>query len=139
MRRTHARFEAAGLGILAVGMGTPARSMEFRKEHNLPFPLLSDPRRDAYKLYGLLRLDFRRERSMSGTVALASAAIRYGGARTPDQDMAQLGGVFIVDTAGVIRYAHRARMMHDNPSPDDLLRAAAQLPHQSDPPPTPTA
>jgi peroxiredoxin len=126
LRREYKRFEAAGLGIVAVGMGTPPRTKDFRASMGLPFPLLGDPRRQSYQRYGLLRMDFR-EVSAGNALRVARAIARYGGAASFDQDMAQLGGVFVVDTAGIVRYSHRAGQAHDNPAPDELLRAAAAM------------
>ena len=40
---------------------------------------------------------------------------------------AQLGGAFLIDTGGTIRFAHRAADAADHPSTDDLLQAAAML------------
>lgn len=109
-------------------MGTPPRTKDFRASMRLPFPVLGDPRRQAYELYGLMRVDFRRRQSpVAGAARMTRALIRRGGAISFDQDMAQLGGVFIVDTAGIVRYSHRAGQTHDNPAPDDVLRAGAGL------------
>lgn len=133
LRREYTRFQAAGLEIFAVGMGTPARTKRFRKEWQLPFPVLADPRRKAYQFYGLMRVDFRQISAHGAGGAARGVArhgvgvARYGVAVSPDQDMLQLGGVFIVDTEGIIRYAHRARQTFDNPSPGELLRAGAAL------------
>jgi peroxiredoxin len=42
-------------------------------------------------------------------------------------DVAQLGGTFVVDGAGIIRYVHRERRADDNPSNDEVLEAVAAL------------
>ena len=39
----------------------------------------------------------------------------------PKGDVLQLPGVFIIDTAGRIRYSHYARDPSDHPDPDSLL------------------
>ncbi len=120
-------FQTLGLGIVVIGLGSPARTKEFRQSIGVPFPILSDPRRESYRRYGLMRTDFRRELNPSTLTHGLHDTLRHGVKRSPDQDMLQLGGVFIVDMAGVIRYAHRARQWHDNPPVDDLLRVGAAL------------
>ncbi len=127
MRRDWERFRSAGLGIAVITLGTPARVAAFAQEWALPFPLLADPRRQAYAAYGLGKLSFRREASITSAVRAANAALRYGGAREAEQDMLQLGGVFVVDTAGIIRYTFRAERAAEFPSSDELLGVAAQL------------
>jgi peroxiredoxin len=127
MRRDWERFRAAGLGIVVVTLGTPGRVAEFAQEWSLPFPLLADPRRQAYAAYGLGKLSFRHESNITSAARAASAALRYGVAREAEQDMLQLGGVFVVDTEGVIRYTFRAERAAEFPPSDELLRVAAQL------------
>ena len=39
----------------------------------------------------------------------------------------QLGGAFLIDAGGTIRFAHRATDAADHPSTDDLLQVAAML------------
>lgn len=127
LRHAHTRFQAAGVQIVAVGLGTPVRTREFRAAMRLPFPMLCDPRRRVYRLYGLMRMQPGDSRALGTIARLAVAVARHGGAYSRDQDMLQLGGVFVVDTAGILRYARRSRAQHDNPTPDALLRVAAPL------------
>ena len=51
MRQDHDCYTAAGLDIIAIGMGSPRRAAAFRRELKLPFPMLSDPRRVSYRAY----------------------------------------------------------------------------------------
>jgi alkyl hydroperoxide reductase subunit AhpC len=110
-------------------MGTPTRTREFRQQMKLPFPLLSDPRRVSYRLYGLLRVGrtVRPRDAARRMFWLTWRGLRRGGALSRDQSMAQLGGVFLVDTGGIVRYARLSHEMHDNPRPAELLRAGAAL------------
>ena len=129
MRADYERFEAAGLGIVAIGLGSPKRTREFRSSYDLPFPLLADPRQVAYQAYGLTNIRLRREANIGAALRFARAALREGGAR-PEEDPRQLGGVFIVDTGGIIRYAYRSARMSDIPPNDDLLQVAVQMAQQ---------
>ncbi len=128
MREDHQRFEQAGLAIVAIGMGSPVRAQEFRESLALPFPLLSDPRRVAYGAYGLLHMSLRREASLHSAIRLTQAVLHHGGAREREQPVRQLGGVFIVDPAGVIQYAFRSERASEHPANDDLIRLATCLP-----------
>ena len=124
MRQDYQLFQQAGLDVVAVGLGSPTRTREFRQEFQVPFPILSDPRRVAYRAYGLLRLNLRREATITSAVRMVRASIRHGGRREPEQDMLQLGGVFVVGTNGIIQYAFRSSRAYEFPSSHELLRAA---------------
>lgn len=123
LRNDLERFEAAGLQIVAIGQGSAARAKEFRAEMDLSFPLLADPRRVAYQAYGLLHMDIRREANLKSAINGARAIIKYGAAHSPDQDVRQLGGAFVVGTDGTILFAHRAQRASDNPAHEALLGA----------------
>jgi hypothetical protein len=40
-------------------------------------------------------------------------------------DQAQLGGTFVVDVSGTVRYVHRGWRSDDNPSNEEVLAAVA--------------
>lgn len=87
--------------------------------------MLADPRRAAYTAYDLLRMDFKREASLARLKHTVQAAVAHGAAISTDQDMRQLGGVFVVGVDGVIRFAHRSLRVDDVPQPRRLIAAAA--------------
>ena len=124
LRNDWARFEDAGVGVVAIGQGSAARTKVFEQEMELPFPLLADPRRTAYQAYGLTQASLRAEANLAALGRHMRAAVAHGGAREAEQDMGQLGGVFVVDTAGTVRLAKPQRSMSDVPANDDLLAAA---------------
>lgn len=121
LRDDRARFAAAGLGIVAIGQGSAAKTKEFAWQLNMPFPLLADPRRVAYDAYGLGQINLRRELNLSGLGRRINAVVTYGARNTPDQDVRQLGGIFVVNRSGIIRYAHRQQRISDVPPNDALL------------------
>ena len=127
MRQEYDRYTMAGLEIIAIGMGSPRRTAAFRRELELPFPMLSDPRRVSYHAYGLLKMSLRREASIASAMHFARNVARHGGAREADQNMLQLGGVFVVDQQGIVRYAFRSARAHEYPTVEQLIRVASSL------------
>lgn len=124
MRREQDRLRAAGLAVVLIGLGAPEEARDFRAALKLPFPVLCDPEQRAYRRYGLLHMSPARELSL-GTITHGLAdTLRHGLAASRNQDMLQLGGTFVVDRDGIIRFVHRAERMHERPAIDDLLRAA---------------
>ncbi len=117
------RFQQGQLGIVAIGQGSAARSKQFQQELNVPFPLLADPRRVAYNAYGLGRVSVVREANLTTIRRGIEAVVAHGVSHSADQDMVQLGGVFVVATDGVVRYARPQQRMSDVPPNDELLAA----------------
>jgi peroxiredoxin Q/BCP len=52
LRDRYDAFQDAGYQILGISPDPPERLAEFRREHDLPFPLLSDPDHAAAAAYG---------------------------------------------------------------------------------------
>jgi peroxiredoxin len=123
LRRDKRKYAAAGVQIVLVGLGTPDKARQFRKDLDLPFTVLCDPAKTSYQAFGLTRrMQLSREARLQGVVQVIGDLARYGGAIT-DQDMVQLGGVFIVDRTGRIRFAYTALRAADRPTLADVLAA----------------
>ena len=98
---------------------------EYRDRNALPFTVVSDADRAAYRAFGLGR----------GSVARVwgwRAGLRYVGLlrdsglralRRPTEDTLQLGGDFVVDPDGTLTYGFWGRGPDDRPSVDELVAA----------------
>lgn len=126
MRDDRDRFEEAGAGVVLIGLGSPEQAAAFCSSRHWPFTCLTSPDRAAHRAYGL-------RRGSLDTVAGPRVWLPWLRNQLSDKhqgrfgqgDVAQLPGTFIVDTAGIIRYAKRGRRSNDNPSNDELLAAVA--------------
>ena len=134
LRQRYADFQAAGVEIVVVGMGTPAQTREYIAAEGLPFPLLSDPRRVAHRAYGVMRGTLR-QLAFSPRVWLHGVTASAAGHKQTAAigDTAQLSGTFLIDRAGIIRLADRADVASDYTTPDTLLAAIARLPGHAPP------
>ena len=126
------RLKAAGVAVVLVGSGTRAQGEIFRRELVVPFPIICDPDRLLFKEYGL------REMTMGDVVsplilAKTVKVIFDGGYghKFGQGSESQLGGAFIIDSGGKIRFVHRATDAADHPSADDIVQAAATLGERS--------
>jgi len=118
-------YQQAGLRVVALSMGGPTRVREAREKLKLPFTLLCDPQRVGYTAYGLLTMDTRRERSLSNAAAMVRATLRHGGGLPgPEEDVRQLGGMFVVAQDGRLLYAHRALIAADLPPNEEIIAHA---------------
>jgi len=122
IRKNVERFTEAGAEIAMITMGTGDDAAEFRKRMELPFTVLADDDQDSYRAFSVPRGGVL---SVMGPhmwpVGLKS--ILTHGAGKPVGDPWQLPGVFVVDTKGEIRFAHRAKHSADWPKTDDLVAA----------------
>lgn len=132
LREAYPRLLDAGLRVVVIGMGGPDRTRSFRETLGLPFPVLSDPRRQSYAVYGLGRSQLKKEASLNKLAMSARRAVVHGAAATLDQDMRQLGGYFVVSADGTLLSAHPAERVADPVDPDALAQIA-QLASQSEP------
>ncbi|MCG6881411.1 MAG: AhpC/TSA family protein [Deltaproteobacteria bacterium] len=114
-------FEKAGGRIMLVGMGPPKESEAFLEKFEFPFPMICDPDRKLYGAFGLKRMGTLG--FLSPSLALKSLSALAGGNMVgiPEGDVKQLGGVFIIDTTGHVRFRHLSADPSDFPSAEDVL------------------
>ena len=107
-------FAVAGAQVVAICQGEPERTAALATRRGYPFPLLCDPDRRAYHLYGLLE--------GTGEKMLAS---RRGTERALVDNPWQLPGEFVVATSGRLVLTHRYQYCEDFPPKTVLLGAMA--------------
>ncbi len=98
----------------------------WQQEADVPFPLLLDQDHEVYKTYGL-------ERSLLGNLSPATVwfyfkkMLRGELPRFDRGRIDQMGGDFLIDADGVLRYRYRSHSPTDRPSIDRLLAEVRQL------------
>lgn len=126
MQKDYPRFRDAGGEVALVTMGKPEQAAAFRARLQLSFRCLADPGRVAYQAYGLPR---GRLGAVAGPAVWAAgwkALLSHGGGAVIG-DPYQLPGSFVVDSAGVIRHAHRATTSAEWTSNDSLIAVLSSL------------
>jgi hypothetical protein len=129
LREHQAEFQSLNVAIYAVTFESPERVDELDFADQLPFPLLRNPNRDAFRRFGLGR---RAATTIWGPATLWFYARRLLVGDLPsiatDTDPYQLGGDVMLrkDRSGgwIYSSAHPA----DRPSPQSILKIAADLP-----------
>ena len=127
MRRDHDRFGSAGLHLVAVGQGRPEDAARFQRRLKLPYPVLVDTDRAAYAAYGLREGTAREMTNRGVGVAFVRALLRGHLPGRVRGNALQLQGEFLIDRAGILRYAVRPARVSDIPTTDNLLEAAYEL------------
>jgi alkyl hydroperoxide reductase subunit AhpC len=127
LRRGKEKFDAAGLRAVLVSMGSPDLAEAFRRQFDLPFPIICDPGKSLYRTFGLKGSSmvqiFSPDLFLKGLKAVGRGhfpGLIHG-------DPFQLPGVFIVDTLGQIRFSYLSRDPSDYPSVETIVAAALSI------------
>ncbi len=120
-RDRYDEIRSLGFDLLAIGNGTPARAASFRLEFELPFRVLGDRARFAYGAYGVELAPvtdfFKPALYVAGVRALAAGHLPG----RPQGDTAQLPGAFVIDRAGIVRFARYAEHAGDFATADEMV------------------
>ncbi len=101
-------------------------STAFRCNYELPFRLLADPQRQAYRAFGLQRGNVWKVAGPAIWAAGLKSFVRHG-AGMPVGDPLQLAGTFVIDREGIIRYVHHAANSADRPPNAELIAVLEAL------------
>jgi hypothetical protein len=115
--------------VAVVTFTDTARLLEYSEIHDLDFPVLTDPSREAYHAYGLGRGSVRRVWGWRATRRYWNI-VREGSMkdlRRPVEDSLQLGGDFVIDPQGILSYGFWGDGPDDRPPVEDLIRAVTGL------------
>lgn len=133
MRRDHERFAALGATLAVVGQGTPHQSADFVRALDLPYPVLADPERVAFRAFGLVEGGLGAFANPGAAWAVLRAVGGGAGGGPVVGSVRQLPGAFVVDRGGILRFAKPARHAADTASTDELVAAIAATPDDRPP------
>ena len=123
LRREKEAFERLGAQVLLVGLGSVAETARFRERFDVPFPMVADPEKRLFEAFRLKSASMGSLLSAGMMVKGLKAMAKGHAMGTPQGDVRQLPGVFIIDTTGRIRFSHHASGPADHPKPETLLGA----------------
>ena len=99
--------------------------ISYAHDHDLGFPILTDPDRDAYRAFGLGRGSIARVYGLKAARRYVEL-FRDGGLtelRRPTEDTLQLGGDFVIGADGSLLYGFWGEGPDDRPTVDALIDA----------------
>lgn len=114
-----------GVQVAAIGSGSVDQLIDFVATVKPTFPVYADPRRNAFKAYGLKDASIA-SLANPAVIKAGLAAARQGYAQGKTAGAArQLPGTAIVSPDGIIRFYHAASHAGDHAPVADLLAALA--------------
>ncbi len=118
------RLEELSPAAVALVTFTRQRNLRgYRGRLGLPYPVLADEERAAYRAYGLGRGPWWRVWGWATVQEYARLLRRGSRLGLPTEDTLQLGGDFVVGSDGRLAYVHRSNGPADRPPVDDLVAA----------------
>ncbi|MBA2363348.1 MAG: redoxin domain-containing protein [Chloroflexia bacterium] len=123
LREHQEELEQLGAVVLGVSFEEPSVIAGFAERESLPYPILSDPERRAYRVFGLERGATAQVWSPNAVRSYARGLLRGRLPRLPRADIAQLGGDFVLDWQGRVVYEYRSEESADRPAIESLLDA----------------
>jgi peroxiredoxin len=124
LRDRYAAFRELNAEVIALAAVDRRPLTGFARELQLPFPVLSDVTAEVYRAFGLGKGMVIRSRTLLAVARLVWRAKRL---YRPIGDVMQVGGDFIVDGNGIIRFVHSSEDPTVRPEAAELLRLMADL------------
>jgi len=124
-------FEKLGAAALVISFAQSEELARFRNHLKLPFPITADPEQLAYRDYDL-------GKGSTWQVWHPKTVLKYLGyaasgkkIERPEkgEDLNQLGGDFVIDAQGILRYAFRSQRPDHRPPINELTTALAKITH----------
>jgi len=123
IRDQYQSFKDINATVVAVTFSSPAEALKLSQELKLPFPLVSDAQKEAYKIFelGSARLkDFLLPKVLWKFMGRILTGWLPSLGYSKD-DLFQLGGDFLVDAKGEVVYAFKSLSPADRPTIQFLL------------------
>jgi hypothetical protein len=120
-----AEFRKLGAEILVVSFAPPPVVAEYERRSALPFLVVSDSSREAYRNLGLGRTTWGSMMRPGSILRYLKLIFRGWWPRKPGEgeDVLQLGGDFVLDGSRRLVYSHPSTEPTDRPPVQDLLQA----------------
>ena len=125
MATRRGEIEQLGGQLLAISFTPPEKAAAYLARHPLPFPVLVDSERQAYRAFDLGRTSWRQ--FLRPHVILGYLRLMVRGwlpTKTVEgEDIMQLGGHFVLDAARRLVFAYRSADATDRPTMKALVEA----------------
>lgn len=119
-----------GANVVVISFGCKEGAEKWLKETKCKYPMLLDAERKVYSFFGLKKSVYKVW-SISGLMYYAEKMAQGIQLPKPYEDMHddphQMGGDFIIDKNGKIKFMHPSQTAKDRPSVDKLCKELKEL------------
>lgn len=115
-----AQLQALAAEVLLISFEGRQFAGPWLRQMEVPFTMLIDETRAAYQAYGLKR-SFWHSWGLKNLWYYAKALFKGRHIERVRSDSTQLGGDFIVDAGGTVRFSHASQDPTDRPDVEQLL------------------
>ncbi len=126
MREEYDQFRQSGGQVVVISPADVEPTGQFHRQFRLPFDLLADPELRGYRAFGLGAGSWWQIAGPAVWWAGLKAVLR-GGLGRPQGNVRQMPGTFVVDTQGVLRWAHRPRNQAQMPDHEQIRQVLRDL------------
>ena len=119
-------IDSLNTNIVAVSFGTPYWANAWLEETQAPFPVWLDPEKQSYEVYGMTSSAIRAW-GVRNLWYYAQSLAQGKELKENRGDTSQMGGNFIIDKDGVVRFAYPSKNPTDRPPIDQLLQVLKTL------------
>lgn len=126
-QRMLAEVRERGADMIAVVHSSGAQAAAFARQEQVDLTVLGDPDQRLYRLLGMKRGNLFEVTLKPLLLRPITGLRRMTRIGRPGRDIRQLGGVAIIDAAGVLRWCYRADDSGDIPSNRQVLEALADI------------
>ncbi len=121
MQRRYEEIRELGAEVVAVSFEPLERLKGQAEDMLLTFPILSDPGLETYRAYGVRRGSFRDVFNVGAALEFLKLLFKGRLVMAGHGDIMQLGGDFIINEEGLLKYSHPASRAQDQAAVDVLL------------------
>jgi len=127
LEQHHAELQAAGVQLAAVGLGEPKHAQRYCGQLAPNVTCVVNVTKEAYTAFGIARGNLTQLAGPSVILNAAKATAQgfTQGLATGDTHM--IGGTFVIDQHGIIRFAHYDAHAGDHPEFSEIFRAVKEL------------
>lgn len=119
-------IEDLNTDIIAVSFGTPYWANVWLEETQAPFPIWLDPQKESYQLYGMTSSTLKAW-GPQNLWYYAKAYLRGEKSKGNRGETDQMGGNFIIDREGVVRFAYPSKNPTDRPEISTMINTLKKL------------
>jgi hypothetical protein len=119
-------LQAAGLQLLAIGLGEPKHAERYCGKLAPSQTCFASATNDPYHEWGIYQFT-AKDTLMNGLKLMAASHQARANGHNQGKatgDIAMSSGTFIVDAAGIVRYIYYSKFAGDDPDIDELVQVA---------------